>query len=80
MISLEKATEIGRRVVEDAGYVFDRIYLVEADEDIPALYFADGKDDKGQQAISGIEIKKAILAEDGSIIDFELQPPGMLND
>lgn len=76
MITLERATEIGKRIVEDAGYRFDRVFLLDTDRAETAMYFARGIDENGDQAIEGFEIKKAILAEDGSVIDFVRPVPG----
>ena len=76
MITMEQATNIGKKIVEEAGYKFDRVYLQDADRAEIPMYFARGIDEKGRQALEGFQIKKAILAEDGSIIDFELPVPG----
>ena len=39
------------------------------------MYVARGIDADGEQALEGIDIPKAILAEDGSIIDYVLPVP-----
>lgn len=77
MITIKQATEIGRKIVEDAGYSFDRIYFLKANGNNPALYIADGIDKDGEQVLAAFSFKKAILAENGEVIDYELPAPGL---
>lgn len=75
MITLEQAKQIGKNIVEEAGYKFDSVFFLNADDPDPAMYVARGIDADGEQALEGIDIPKAILAEDGSIIDYVLPVP-----
>ncbi len=78
MITEEQAIAIAKEIVRNAGYTFDHVYLLDVDENEPAAYWIYGKDEKGEQIFSGCEIKKVILAEDGKVVDFELPPPGIV--
>lgn len=75
-ITEKDAIRIGKEWAEEMGLVFDYVRYIPRDDFRPSMYIVDCVDHTGEQRLAGFNgICKAILEEDGSIVDFHMPPP-----
>lgn len=75
-ITEKEAIRIGKEWAEEKGLIFDYVHRFPGDDNSPAMYVVNCVTNDGEQRIAGFDgICKAILEDDGSVIDFHMPVP-----